>query len=112
MFCFAGAFLIDIYPISLNVGWRVIRAPTDTFLVSYFLAKNVQKLTNFDVGSNARFKAHGYFSRVILMDIPTEHHQVHHQAHHQVHDMTIRQIFSYFMAKNVQKFDVSGNARF
>ena len=50
------------------------------------------------------FKAHMYFSGLILMDIPTVHHQVHHQAHHQVHGGTIRQIFSYFLAKNVQKF--------
>ena len=61
------------------------------------------------------FIAHGYFSRVILMDIPTVQHQVHHQAHHQVYGVKIRQIFSNFLAKNVQKlanFDVGGNARF
>ena len=48
------------------------------------------------------FKAPGYFSMDILMDIPT----VHHQVHHQVHGVTIRQIFSYFLAKNVPKFAI------
>ena len=49
------------------------------------------------------------------MDIPLVHHQVHHQAHHHVHGVTNRQIFNYFMAKNVQKltiFYMGGNARF
>ena len=42
-------------------------------------------------------------------------HQVYHQAQHQVHGVTIRQSFSLFLAKNVQKFvifDVGGNAKF